>query len=291
MSDTTVSIPTRMLVLGMARENGSIHADELYDVAEACGQSAEQVRSCLRRLVADGDFVRQGTGREAVYEPTERGGVFLAAPFERTRRAYAQDAQGRGWDRYWRLVAFAVPEERRAVRDTFRQVLVALGGSAVQGGLYVSPHPWHPEVRAEAERLGIADLVSFASTDDLAIGDTNHPTEIAGRLWPVAHLAHRYQGLVDAFTPVVRHLEEMRTRHERLPETVFLPGALALTVAFTEVFDDDPLLPPELLPHPWPGREARELAREARRLAFAQREQPMRPGLFRFFDQALEGIA
>lgn len=291
MDDTTVSIPTRMLVLGMAREDGSIHASELYEVAEACGQSAEQVRSCLRRLVADGDFKRHGAGREAVYEPTERGSAFLSTPFERTRRAYAQDAQGRGWDRYWRLTAFAIPEERRAVRDAFRQSLVALGGAAVQGGVYVSPHPWHKEVRAEAERLRIADLVAYASTDDLDIGGVDHPTEIAARLWPVAELAGRYQVLVSTFAPVVGHLEEMRARHERLPETVFLPGALALTVAFTEVFDADPLLPPELLPHPWPGREARELAREARRLAFAQREHPTRPGLFRFFDHALEGIA
>ena len=51
---TTVPIPTRVLVLGMAHEDGSIRADELYPVAEACGQTAEQVRSCLRRLVSDG---------------------------------------------------------------------------------------------------------------------------------------------------------------------------------------------------------------------------------------------
>jgi len=290
VDDTTVSIPTRMLVLGMAREDGSIHAAELYEVAEACGQSAEQVRSCLRRLVGDGDFIREGAGRDAIYRATAEGGSFLSTPFERTRRAYAQDAQGRGWDRYFRLVAFAIPEERRSVRDAFRQVLVGLGGAAIQGGLYVSPHPWHDEVRREADGLGIADLVTCASADDLAIGATAHPRELAARLWPVADLERRYRGLVETFTPVVRGLEEMRGRHERLPETVFLPGALALTVAFTDVFDADPLLPPELLPHPWPGREARELAREARRLAFAQREQPSRPGLFRFFDHALEGI-
>lgn len=290
VDDTTVSIPTRMLVLGMAREDGTIHADELYEVAEACGQSAEQIRSCLRRLVSDGDYERQGTGRDAVYKPRGDGTSFLSAPFERTRRAYAQDARGRGWDRYWRLVAFAIPEDRRSVRDAFRQTLVSLGGASVQGGLYVSPHPWHSEVRSEAERLEISDLVTLAATDDLAVGEVTHPTEIAARLWPVDELAHRYRELIDTFSPVVGRLEEMRGRQERLSDTVFLPGALSLTVAFVEVFDQDPLLPPELLPHPWPGREARELARDARRLAIAQREQPARPGLFRFFDQALEGV-
>ena len=291
VNDTTVPIPTRMLVLGMAREDGSIHASELYEVAEACGQSGEQVRSCLRRLVADGDFIRQGTGRDAVYSPTADGWPFLSTPLERTRRAYAQDAEGRGWDRFWRLVGFAIPEERRSVRDTFRHGLVTLGGAAIQGGLYASPHPWHDEVLADARRLGIGDLITCASTDDLSVGGTNHPREIAARLWPLDELARRYSRLVEGFTPVIRRLEEMRHRHERVPESVFLPGALALTVSFVEVFDEDPLLPPELLPNPWPGREARELAREARRLAFAQRELPSRPALFRFFDHALEGIA
>jgi len=287
---TTVPIPTRMLIRGMTREDGSIHAQELYEVAEACGQTAEQVRSCLRRLVSDGEYRRDGSGRDAVYEITEAGAARIGAEFERTRRAYVQDSQGRGWDRHWRLVAFAMPEQRRAVRDAFRTALVSLGGASIQGGLYVSPHPWHKDVRSEAERLAVDELVSYATADELVVAGVSHPTEVAARLWPVPELADRYRALVDTFTPVVAHLEEMRTRRERLPETVFLPGALSLTVAFVEVFFEDPLLPPELLPHPWPGRQARELAREARRLAFAQREMPARPGLFRFFDEALEGV-
>ncbi|HVM39519.1 MAG TPA: transcriptional regulator, partial [Acidimicrobiia bacterium] len=185
MPDTTVPIPTRMLVRGMTRADGSIHAAELYEVAEACGQTAEQVRSCLRRLVSDGEYQRVGTGRDAVYEITEQGAGALGVEFERTRRAWVQDAQGRGWDRYWRLVAFAVPEERRSVRDAFRSVLVSLGGASIQGGLYVSPHPWHKDVRAEAERLGLTDLVTYASADDLEVAGASHPRDVAARLWPI----------------------------------------------------------------------------------------------------------
>lgn len=290
VEDTTVSIPTRWLVIGMARSDGTIHADELYEVAEACGQSAEQVRSCLRRLVADGDYRRVGTGRDAVYQPTEGHSSLLEERFQRTQRAYAQDARGRGWDRYWRLVAFAIPEDRRAVRDSLRQALVNLGGAAIQGGLYVSPHPWHGDVTDEARRLGVTDFVVYSSTDDLRIGTVEHPRELAARLWPVDELARRYHELVETFTPIVERLRAMRDQRERLPETVYLPGALSLTVSFVEVFEADPLLPPELLPHPWPGRLARELAREARRLTSSQREEPSRPALFRFFDDALDGV-
>jgi len=157
---TTVSIPTRVLVFGMAHEDGVIEADELLPVAQACGLTADQVRSCLRRLVGEGLFVRSGEGRQARYLATATGRAALGATLERTRLAYVQDAAGRGWDRLWRLVAFAVPEDRRSARDAFRDRLLALGGAAVQGGLYVSPHQWHTEVRAEAERLGVTPLVT-----------------------------------------------------------------------------------------------------------------------------------
>jgi len=51
VAGTTVPVPTRVLLMGLAHEDGTILAPELYAVAEACGQTPEQVRSCLHRLV------------------------------------------------------------------------------------------------------------------------------------------------------------------------------------------------------------------------------------------------
>src|SRR5213595_954220 len=97
-------MPTRVLVLGMAHEDGTIDAAEVLPVAEACGQSPEQVRSCFRRLVGDGLFTREGRGRTAQYRATDRGLVALGTTLERQRLAYVQDHAGRGWDRRWRVV-------------------------------------------------------------------------------------------------------------------------------------------------------------------------------------------
>src|SRR5207248_1494612 len=155
VADPTVEIPTRTLVFGMVGEDGTVAAADLYAVAEACGQSAEQVRSCLRRLVTEGLLIRSGgSGRDASFELTPDGMAALGAIIERTRLAYGQDAAGRGWDRQWRLVAFAVPEQNRVARDAFRDQLRALGGAAIQGALYLSPHQWHKDVKSRAERLG-----------------------------------------------------------------------------------------------------------------------------------------
>lgn len=271
----------------MAHDNGTILADELFPVAAACGQTPEQVRSCLRRLVGEGLFVRHGTGSTARYDATEEGMSALGATIERTRLAYGQDAAGRGWDRQWRLVAFAIPEERRSARDAFRDALMGLGGAPIQGGLYVSAHNWVKAVKDEAERLDVSEAVTVAMTDDLEVGGRRDPRELARHLWPIDDLAERYESFVERYQSVPETLEAMRSRKERLPDAAFLPGALAMAVAFGECFARDPLLPPELLPRPWPGRVARDLLRESRRLALGLRQAHGRPALFHLYDEAI----
>lgn len=293
-------LPTRMLVLGLARHDGSILAADAFPVADACGRSPEQVRSCLRRLVAEGLFTRQGQGQRAVYRATEAGLAALGASTARARLAHIQDAaaglSGRGsgrhvWDRRWHLAAFAIPEARRSARDALRDHLVRLGGAAIHNGLYASPHPWEKDVNGETERLGVSEHVTLAATDDLAVGGVSEPTALAAHLWPIERLADRYRAFVDRWGHVPADLDSMRHRHQTLPDSAFLPGALAMGLAYQACFDDDPLLPPELLPHPWPGGAARDLLVRSRRLALEIRAEHNRPALFRSFDDLIDALA
>jgi phenylacetic acid degradation operon negative regulatory protein len=274
----------------MTHEDGTIDAAELVPVAEACGQTPEQLRSCLRRLVAEGLFVREGAGRDAQFRATPRGMHALGGDLERTRLAYGQDLQGRGWDGQWRLVAVAVPESRRAARDALRERLRALGGAPIQGGLHVSPHAWHPDVVAAAERLDVADGLTLATTSELVVGGERDPRSLARSLWPIAELEARYEAFCARYAPVVDLLLEMRSQHEHMPDTVFLPGALGMAVEYQECFREDPLLPPELLPRPWPGRTARDLILRTRRMALTLRNGAGRPALFRTYDDAIEAL-
>jgi phenylacetic acid degradation operon negative regulatory protein len=284
---TTLS--TRLLVLGMAHRDGTVLAEELYPVAEVCNQTPEQVRSCLRRLVTEGLFTREGEGRAAVFRSTDAGHRALTSILRRHRLAYAQDAAGKGWDRRWRLVAFAVPESQRPARDAFRDRLLALGGAAVQGGLYVSPHDWLDDVTTSAKELGVLDQVSTATTDDLQLGDERDPRAIAQRLWNLDELAARYQRFVDQYQGVPAALEAMRERHERLTDAEFTAGSLVTAVDFQDCFNRDPLLPPELLPRPWPGRTGRDLLARARRLGSLARAGKG-PALFAYLDETIEAL-
>ena len=134
------------------------------------------------------------------------------------------------------------------------------------------------------------DAVSLFTTEDLDVGGETDPREITRRLWPVVDLAARYRGFIDQYSWVPDSLTDLRRQHQRLPDTAFLPGALAMTVAYLECFNDDPLLPPELLVRPWPGRAARDLLLRSRRLALAARQAGGRPALFRLFDDAIDAV-
>jgi phenylacetic acid degradation operon negative regulatory protein len=83
---------------------------------------------------------------------------------------------------------------------------------------------------------------------------------------------------------------DMRAQHEHMSDTVFLPGALGMAVEYAECFRDDPLLPPEILPRPWPGRTARDLILRSRRLAMTLRTGAGRPALFRTYDDVIDEI-
>jgi phenylacetic acid degradation operon negative regulatory protein len=82
----------------------------------------------------------------------------------------------------------------------------------------------------------------------------------------------------------------MKRDHGRLPDTDFLPLALTMAVSYTQCSAQDPYLPPELLPRPWPGRAAREIVVRSRRLALLLREEAGRPALFGMFDEMLETL-
>ena len=274
------ALPTRLMVLGLTHRDGTVHGPELYRVAAECGIGVETVRSCMRRLTSEGLYERSGEGRDAVYRATAAGRSALDVTEQRHLLAYAQDAAGR-------LVSFAIPESNRTARDSFRDHLLALGGASIQPGLYVSPHRWTDDISAEAERLGITEYVSSFSTDDLVIAGESDPRRLAARLWPLEDVAARYEEFISVYSSVPDALAGMRNRGERISEHEFLPGVLHIAIRFNGCFEHDPLLPPELLPRPWPGRAARDLLARCRRHGMLAREEKTGPALFRVFDEAI----
>ncbi|MFF8269640.1 PaaX family transcriptional regulator C-terminal domain-containing protein [Streptomyces sp. NPDC016562] len=287
------SIPTRTVVHALVREDGTVAGEELYEVAGLLGMSDQQVRLCVKRLVAEGRFAMEGRGRRAVLRTVGAGpGLPLVPEVEFVRHAYRQDRGQEPWDGRWHAFAFAVPESARAARDALRDALTRLGAAPVQGGLYVTPNAIGPYVRAHAAELGLSQALSCLSTRDLAVGGTAEPRALAARLWPLPEIADRYEALralAQETEPGAAEADgagEADAAADGAGAAAGLARAVALAAAFSEAMLPDPLLPPELLPQPWPGTTARAAAADAwARLAAAAPAGG--PRLFRLYGEVL----
>ena len=254
MNDSSIrEIPTRVLVESMLRADGTIDAGELYSVGNALGMSDQQVRLCIRRAVADGQLVQDGRGRRALLRATDAMRKMFEPDVEFVRFAYNQDSGRAPWDGIWHVVAFAIPESSRPARDAMRAGILRLGGAPIQGGLYVSANAWEPHVAKLAADLGVEQHLSTLTTSDPRIGDLHAPAKIAAHLWPLDDVADRYRRL--------RHVAAKRraqlSGRRALSRIDHLTIALELALEFTEAMEPDPLLPPDLLPRPWIGAQAR----------------------------------
>jgi len=282
-----IEVPTRMLVHALIREDGTVGADELYTVANTLGMSDQQVRLCIKRLVAEGRFFHEGRGRKAKLHATEDTTRTLAPNADFLRHAFRQDAGLAPWNGVWHLAAFAVPESARTARDSLRETLVHLGGAPLQGGLYVCANTWEPYVEEAARRLGAHGALTLLTTRDLRRGVTQEPAELARQLWPLQEIAERYRRLSRLAQPRLARL----TGSDRLSPSALLTIAVELAAELTRAMEPDPLLPPQLLPQPWPGTQARELIARCWAALHHREHGEARPALFRLYADITREVA
>ncbi|MEU5661121.1 PaaX family transcriptional regulator C-terminal domain-containing protein [Streptomyces longwoodensis] len=283
-------VPTRLLVHALVREDGTVDAAELYGVAGLLGMTDQQVRLCVRRLVADGRFTQEGRGRKAVLRAVADPTGALAPDAAYVHHAYRQDAGHAPWDGVWHLFAFAVPEARRTTRDALRDTLLHLGAAPLQGGLYVTANDVADIVEAHARRLGVLDSLTFLTSTDLRVGALTDPAALAAGLWPLEDVAARYERLTAFAQHCLARLDAPAGGDGTgsAASAGRLAMAVELAAEFTRAMDPDPLLPPELLPQPWPGARARRLTADCwHRLRGTDTDGPAGLRLFRLYGDAL----
>ncbi|MET8747081.1 PaaX family transcriptional regulator C-terminal domain-containing protein [Streptomyces sp. NPDC004728] len=281
--EPAVQVPTRTLVEALIRTDSTVDTGELYAIAPLLGMTDQQVRLCVKRLVTEGRFTQEGRGRKAVLRATGVTEQTLGPDVEFVAHAFRQDAGLAPWDGTWHLVAFAVPETARSARDALRAALTRLGGAPVQGGLYISANSWEPYVEDQARHLDVLDHLTLLTTDNLRHGNEHDPAVIARNLWPQNEIADRYQRLASVARPRLRRLQEDTC----LPAPQRLTIAVELAAEFTRAMEPDPLLPPELLPQPWPGTQARELVAQCWSLLDKYTEGSERVSLFQLYRDAI----
>ena len=247
----------------IAPHGGAIWLGSLIELLAPLGVSDRLLRTSVFRLSQEGWLVAERDGRRSSYAILPQ-----ALPrFERAnRRIYAPLTAH--WDGSWTLILSGSGSIDAPTRATLRRELTWEGYAMIAQGIFGHPVA-APEVLEEIlARLGVQGKLLAVRAAELPGVSTRPLRELAGEGWDLSSVVQDYRGFIEQFSPLLSVLQQGAALE---PEQAFVIRTL-LIHAYRRVQLHDPMLPIELLPEPWPGSEAYELARALYRLTQAQAE-------------------
>jgi len=214
-------------------------ASWLVAVASLFGISAGAARTCLWRMVANGEL----TADDWTY-------ALAGALLDRRHRVddLARPAPGSAddWDGTWELAVVALERRPAADRLELRRAAVALHLAELREGVWARPDNLPATRQAEARATIDAQCVQFRHAA------TDVDVETARALFDVERWAGDARRLIEAMD---REHEAGAVAGEGGRDV--LRYRFNLSVAVVRHLQCDPLLPTALLPDDWPGDELR----------------------------------
>ncbi|QOY94027.1 phenylacetic acid degradation operon negative regulatory protein PaaX [Massilia sp. UMI-21] len=248
----------------IAPHGGAFWLGSMIELMAPLGVSDRLVRTSVFRLVQEGWLAATREGRRSRYalDPA-------ALPrFERAnRRIYSPP--GLHWDGRWTFVLAPASSIDGDLRALLRKELEWEGFAMLASGVMAHPAPDRDTLRELLARAGAVDKVFVCDAAELPGVGARPLPELAGDAWDLSSVVAAYRQFIDGFTPVAALLEE---RAGIAPQDAFAIRSL-LIHAYRRVQLHDPMLPLALLPGPWPGSDAYELARRIYRLTHARSEE------------------
>jgi phenylacetic acid degradation operon negative regulatory protein len=211
------------------------------------GVSDSAARAALSRLTRNKLLVTAKSGRRTVVRLSARAARILD---DGGQQIFSFGRVSQPWDGMWSLVAFSIPEQNRAARDSLRKQLRWLGFAPLYDGLWVSPRDHAGQVLGQLAGLGISTATAFRARTVPGVS----PDGLPQQAWDLDQLRARY----DRFIGQASALRE-RTLGGQLSPDVALVTRTRLMDEWRAFPELDPDLPDELLPDSWPRAAAREL--------------------------------
>ncbi|MEO3755420.1 PaaX family transcriptional regulator C-terminal domain-containing protein [Streptomyces sp. B6B3] len=167
------------------------------------------------------------------------------------RRRLEAEIVDRDWDGRWTMLAFSVPETRRADRHALRTRLGWAGFARLRSGVWVSPRA------ADVSRiLAELDLLDHAEVFRAEATLWTDPARIAQEAWDLPAIAAGYRRFLDRWSGGASG--DASAELDALDD---LSRRTRLTAEWLLLIRRDPRLPRALLPAEWPGIRAQELFR------------------------------
>lgn len=243
---------------------GELPGRWFVDALAEVGRDEAAVRQTLYRMERSGELKARRAGREKLYAPSGYALGEIAAGTEKIFRAPEP------WDGRWTVVHARFDLNERIHRDRMSSLLQVEGFAAVAPALYVHPRPLGERILAAVDPAVRGRVFALRGE---RVGEEPDERFIALH-WDVPALAGRYR-------KAVRELRRLAEAPDGTNADAFR-RRFEVVIRFLRVAWDDPDLPPNLLPEPWPGDEARELA--------AGLYRRFLPGALRFGDRILKRV-
>jgi phenylacetic acid degradation operon negative regulatory protein len=243
---------------------GVVWLGSLIGLLAPFGVNDRLLRTSVFRLAQEGWLGSHRDGRRSSYAIV----ADAVARFTRAqRRIYAPLPVH--WDGNWTLV-MSGNNLSAAERSVLRKELLWEGYGVVSAGMFAHPAATAETLDELLARTGTRGKLFICHAAGMPGARNGRPLrEMVAEGWDLSGVIQGYEQFIAQFQPL---LALLRAGHQPAPEQAFVIRTL-LIHAYRRVQLHDPQLPVELLPEPWPGAAAYELARELYRLVYASAEQ------------------
>jgi phenylacetic acid degradation operon negative regulatory protein len=222
--------------------SGCLEVKEMIQIYNERNILPQTVRNAVSKLKKEGYINKD---KRSQYFITDKGVEFIRF-INRKPLYYASK-----WDHNWYFVMLEVPETERKSRDGFRNDLLQWGFGHLYKGTYVSPWNFTEEV------LRLGDVHQVTSYMRLLKGDfifNEISPQSIRKLWALEDLEELYLEKKKWFQDVFRPIFCENIKRNNNPLTAFV-GFLQLGEVLSEINLRDPMLPEELLPADWEGKD------------------------------------
>ena len=221
-------------------EQVPVSTGTFIEVLGRLGLSSHAARSTLTRLVDQGLLSKHKRGRETDYTLTSTGMRLLN---ESNALVWEQEASS---GEIWTVLAYSIPEKRRALRIRLRTRLTWRGFGLLRSGVWIAPG--RVDVTALLEDLAVNDDVHVFYGVPSA---TSKPADLIDEAYDLGDIADRYTRFVERWSSEVE---------SQFPDV--LCALIVLRSEWQQLAQADPHLPAEHLPPLWPAMQAEALFRE-----------------------------
>lgn len=196
------------------------------------GVKEAAARATLARLTRMELLVTARIGRRTTHRLSPRAHAIIDAEAEWLTSFGRVEAD---WDGRWSVVAFSIPESRRATRHSARSRLKWLGYASLYDGVWISPFDTADQAMAELQKLGVDGVTAMRA--DLQTSIPGGPQSA----WDLEAVLREYERFVG-------DLEDA----DALRGAAALAARSRLMLTWLRFRSEHVGLPGELLPQDWP---------------------------------------